>query len=233
MSLTRSRPTLSGKFLRPTPWDSAALGIPTWELLAYSEEALAAAVTTAGHHSIKVDPLADKDLLNRYGFYYCDTLLEPWCTKDRLRPMLNKHANIAPNDDVDAIVAMCADAFVHGRFHRDPQVHRAGSEQRYERWARQLCVESRVFALYWQNARAGFIACNGTALVLHAVAPEFRGRGLARFWWSAVCGVLFEEGADEVRSSISAGNMGALNLYASLGFAFRRPCDAYHFVASD
>ena len=62
-----------------TPWDTAVFGIFTGELTEYSESALCAAVAHSGHYTLKVDSLADKRLLHEYGFYYCDTLLEPWC----------------------------------------------------------------------------------------------------------------------------------------------------------
>ena len=71
--------------IRPTPWDSAVFGIPTWELTNYSEETLYKYAQLAGHQTLKVDPLIDKRLLYAQGFYYCDTLMEPRCDAARLR----------------------------------------------------------------------------------------------------------------------------------------------------
>ena len=59
--------------IKPTPWDTVAFGMPTWEVCEYSTVALQQVVMTKGHHTLKVDPLADKRLLHEYNFYYCDS----------------------------------------------------------------------------------------------------------------------------------------------------------------
>ena len=75
---------------------------------------------------------------------------------------------------------------------------------------------------------AGFIGHDSSKLVLHAVAQQYRGKGYSKYWWSAVCSEILAAGHDEVKSSISAGNPAAVNLYASLGFSFRNSQDIYH-----
>ena len=72
------------------------------------------------------------------------------------------------------------------------------------------------------------VAVAGNRLVLHAMAPAFRGRGLAKYLWTALVDTLFAHGHDEVSSSISAANIAAANLYQSLGFRWRHPVDVYH-----
>ena len=69
-------------------------------------------------------------------------------------------------------------------------------------------------------------------LALHAVAESHRGRGLARHLWTALCETLFAAGTQQVSSSISVANLAAVNLYAALGFKFRKPKDVYHCVIS-
>ena len=66
--------------------------------------------------------------------------------------------------------------------------------------------------------------------MLHAVAPECRGQGLAKHWWHQAASALLASGQPEVRSSISAANLAVLNLYASLGFSFDHPQDIYHRI---
>ncbi|MDO9053684.1 MAG: GNAT family N-acetyltransferase [Gallionella sp.] len=214
--------------IKPTPWDAAAFGINTWELLDYSEAALQQAAQTAGHHTLKVDPLADKRLLHEYGFYYCDTLVEPHCDAARLRKRQHADATISRVVDVEQAVSICHGAFAHGRFHRDFNLPRAGADLRYDNWLRQLLAAGQVYGLYWQGELAGFIACSGNNLLLHALAEQHRGRGRAKYWWSAVCGELLALGHEEVKSSVSASNLAVLNLYASLGFSFKHPQDIYH-----
>ncbi|MYM30237.1 GNAT family N-acetyltransferase [Duganella sp. CY15W] len=227
-------------FLKSAPWDVAALGYPAWELTEYSAAALAAADTVAGHQTVKLDPLADKGLLHQHGFYYADTLLETVATREQLRALkpLDGHnmsvaakiVSIRRDFDLDAMLAICHGAFAHGRFHRDFQVDPAAAALRYDNWLRQLAAADQVVALYAQDQLAGFIGYHGNALVLHAVAAEFRGRGLAKYWWRQVIVELLNAGHDTVTSSISASNLAVLNLYATQGFSFRHPQDIYHRI---
>ncbi|MBK9161554.1 MAG: GNAT family N-acetyltransferase [Nitrosomonadales bacterium] len=216
------------KLIRQVAWDTVALGMPAWELLEHSAVALQQAVMTAGHHTIKVDPLADKRLLHEHGFYYCDTLIEPHCNAARLRPVRHPDATISKEVDAQQVLAIGHGAFVHGRFHRDFNLGRNVADLRYDNWLRQLLDEEQVYGLYWQGALSGFIGHSGNSLVLHALAEQQRGKGRAKFWWSAACSELLAAGHEEIRSSISASNLGALNLYASLGFSFKHPQDVYH-----
>jgi ribosomal protein S18 acetylase RimI-like enzyme len=228
------------ELLRAAPWDQAAFGMPAWELADYSEAALAAADATPGHQTIKVDPLADKRALHERGFYYTDTLLETWAVRDQLRALkpLDGHnmsvaariVGIGRDFDLGAALAICHGAFAHGRFHRDFQIDPAGASLRYDNWLRQLAAAGQVYGLFAEGELAGFIGYSGNALVLHAVAPAFRGRGLAKYWWRQVISELFAAGHDTVTSSISAANMAVLNLYATQGFSFKNPQDIYHRI---
>ena len=228
------------ELLKAAPWDQAALGMPAWELAEYSAAALAAADATPGHQTIKVDPLADKRALHERGFYYTDTLLETSATREQLRPLkpLDGHnmsvaANIVAIGrafDLEAAVAICHGAFAHGRFHRDFQLDPAGPDLRYDNWLRQLAAAGNVHGLFAEGELAGFIGHSGNSLVLHAVAPAYRGRGLAKYWWRQVIAELFAAGHATVTSSISASNMAVLNLYATQGFSFRNPKDIYHRI---
>lgn len=214
--------------LIPTPWDTKAFGIPTWELRGYTVGALQQAARTTGHHTIKVDPLADKRLLHEYGFYYCDTLIEPYCGSARLRPSHRADTTIGKAPDATQALDICRNAFAHGRFHRDFNLNKDAADLRYYNWLKQLLDAQKVYGLYWQGALAGFIGHNDNSLILHAVAQQYRGKGYSKYWWSAVCSELLASGHDEVKSSISASNLAVLNLYASLGFSFRNPQDIYH-----
>ncbi len=214
--------------IKPTPWDTATFGLPAWELLEYSEAALKEALTTPGHHFIKVNPLEDKRLLHAYGFYYCDTLIEPHCSAARLRTALHPDAAISRAIDTGKVLEIGHGAFDHGRYHRDFNLPRAAADLRYDNWLMQLLEARQVYGLYWQGALAGFICYSDNNLVLHAVAEPYRGRGLSKYWWSAVCGELLANGHGEIKSSISAANMAVVNLYASLGFSFKYPANVYH-----
>lgn len=215
--------------LKPTPWDTRPLNMPTWEVTVYSAEALLQAAETVGHHTLKVDPLADKRLLHEYGFYYCDTLIEPYCTAAQLRTWTHPDAAISKDFDRAALQRICVGAFAHGRFHRDFNLPHAAAEARYVQWLNQLIDNEQVYGLYWQGALAGFIGYSGNNLLLHAIAESHRGKGLAKYGWSLVCTELLQIHPD-IQSSISASNLAVLNLYVSLGCRFRHPQDIYHRI---
>lgn len=214
--------------IKSTPWDTLVFGMPTGELLEYSLAALKQAVQTTGHLTLKVDPLADKRLLHEYGFYYCDTLIEPHCNKARLRATLHPEAIISKEINTEQALAICHGAFLHGRFHRDFNLFRDAADLRYDAWLKQLLETHQVYGLYWQGELAGFIGYHDNSLLLHAMAEKYRGKGLSKYWWSAACAELLASGHDEVKSSISVANLSVLSLYSSLGFSFNNPKDVYH-----
>jgi ribosomal protein S18 acetylase RimI-like enzyme len=219
----------SGELIRRTPWDRAALGCDSFELADAGAEALAQA-TAPGHYTVKVDPLSDKRLLHENGFYYCDTLLEPYCTRERLAGATHPDAQLTREAPLADVLRIGHGAFSHGRFHRDFGIPRERADRRYDGWLEQLHQAGKVCGLLHRGTLAGFIAAEDARLVLHAVAQPHRGRGLAKYWWTALCRELFAAGHREVTSSISATNAPALNLYASLGFRMRNALDVYHRV---
>ncbi len=204
-------------------------GFRTAEIRQYSAHALRQALETPGHYTIKVNPLESKELLHEYGFYYCDTLIEPYCTLNRLKKISCTEATVSrQNVEWSGVLAICHGAFEHGRFHRDFNLRRDLADDRYDKWLAQLYANKCLYGLFWRNELAGFIGYSENQLVLHAVAKEQRGKGRAKYWWSAVSAELLDAGYKEVASSISASNVAALNLYASLGFSFKSPLDIYH-----
>lgn len=213
--------------IRATPWDTAAFGMPTWELTEYSEAALQQASQSMGHYTLKVDPLADKRLIHEHGFYYCDTLIEPFCNATHLSEAQHPNATISKTVDRTQALNICHGAFSHGRFHRDFNLPKASADRRYNSWLEQLLDSQSVYGLYWQGSLGGFIGYSGDKLVLHAVAEDYRGKGISKYWWRAVCNELLHNGHD-ITSSVSATNLAAVKLYASLGFQFRNPQDVYH-----
>ena len=200
----------------------------TAEIVEYSEAALNAISRIPGHYTIKVDPLSDKHLLHEHGFYYCDTLIVPRCTAQKLVRIDHPDATILRQTEWEKLLPICHGAFAHGRYHRDFNLGKTGADLRYDNWLRQFHEMDAVYGLYWINELVGFIAHDANKLVLQALAESQRGRGRAKYWWSAVSSDLLATGHDDVRSSISAANLSALNLYASLGFSFCQSMDVYH-----
>ncbi len=214
--------------IRRIEWDSAAFGRDCFEIDGLDDAALQDAARRPGHYTIRVDALAAKDLLHRHGFYYCDTLVEPFCPRERFTGHADARAQFSRDTTLDAVLKICHGAFSHGRFHRDFHLSTAQADLRYDNWLRQLHAAGHVYGLMFDGQLAGFIAVDGGRLVLHAMAAEFRGRGIAKYLWTAVCAELYRQGHAELGSSISAANVAAATLYATLGFRFRRPVDVYH-----
>lgn len=215
--------------IEPAPWDARALGMEAFEVKRVTPEAMALVARTPGHYTAKVDPLASKRLLHESGFYYCDTLLEPRCARDEL--IEHPRAGIRVSSDVALarLQGLCHGAFSHDRFHRDFDVPAAGADARYDNWLAQMHAAGQVYGVSIDGDLAAFIALVGNRMVLHAVARSRRGEGLAKYLWSAACRHFFDEaGVPELESSISAANLAAVNLYASLGFRFRKAVDVYH-----
>jgi ribosomal protein S18 acetylase RimI-like enzyme len=214
--------------IRRVEWDSVAFGRDCYEITALEEQALRAAASQPGHYAIKVEPLGSKALLHKYGFYYCDTLVEPYCQRERFHGYYDPRAHCSRDAVLGDLLAICHGAFEHGRFHRDFNLPHAQADLRYDNWLRQVHTAGKAYGLYFDQQLAGFMAVNGGRLVLHAMASTFRGRSLAKFLWTTVCDDLFAQGQAEISSSISVANIAAANLYARLGFRFRHPVDIYH-----
>jgi len=219
---------LNTKHFKHAPWDESVFKTPCYEIIDPNTQVLQESASHTGHYTIKIDPLADKTLLHRFGFYYTDTLIEPYCNQDRF--IAHTHPNVSIDTDcpLNELLPMCDNSFLHGRFHRDFNLPRAQADQRYKQWLAQLHATGHVFALRHNHDLAGFIAYSGGKLLLHVIDAPFRGRGLAKYMWSAVIQQLFHDGKKEIRSSISAANLAVLNLYISLGFRFDKAQDIYH-----
>jgi GNAT superfamily N-acetyltransferase len=214
--------------IEPVPWDTAAIGVPCFALREASPEAMAQLRQARGHFTVRIDPRASTQLLHENGFAYRDTLIQPECERERFVARASAAATATRTTKLEAVLAICHGAFTHDRFHRDFTVERARADDRYDRWLAQLHAENRVFGLVHEGELAGFIAAIGGRLALHALAPRFRGKGLAAGLWTAVCREVYAAGEPVITSSISAANLAALNLYASLGFRFRDAVDIYH-----
>ena len=181
-----------------------------------------------GHFTLRVDPLASKKLLVDHGFYYCDTLLEPFARQNSFISFHHDSMEISTTVPLSDLLEICDGAFAYGRFHRDFNLNPIAADERYNNWLSQLYEESTVFALLHERQVAGFFACIGGKIVLHALADDFKGKGLAKYFWSRACTELFKNGHPELSSSVSAANLAVMNLYISLGFRFRNPCEVYH-----
>ena len=216
-------------YLIETPWDSIAFGIKTYEILELSTAAFDLSLKNKGHYTVKVDPVCYKKILHDYGFYYCDTLIEPYCSEGKFINFEHNEILVSQEIKLNDVVDVCHGVFAHGRFHRDFNIDRDLADLRYDNWITQIYDAGGVFGLLYKGELAAFIGLTDNKLVLHAVSEKFQGKGLAKYLWSAACREFFRV-HEELISSVSAANVAVINLYASLGFRFRNPVDVYHKV---
>jgi ribosomal protein S18 acetylase RimI-like enzyme len=214
------------------PWDSRALGFYAYEIRQVSEEALQYAETVKGHLTARVDPLADKKILHEHGFYYCDTLIEPYCLKQDFMYFNNDKLKVckSDNNDIDQLYHISLTSFKYDRFHRDFNIEKSIADLRYAFWLEELHKNENVLSLYHGKELAGFFAHVNNKVALTALKQEYRGKGLAKCFWSLAYSMIFKMGFNEAISSVSAANTAILNVYTRLGFKFRNPKDIYHKV---
>ena len=225
-------------FIKKTPWDSKVFGINTFEIVYNSEEkeilnqVLKKIVSEnqVGHYTIKVNPLFCKNILHEYGFYYCDTLIEPYCNSENLMIFNKEGISLLSSVPLEELVKISNSAFAYGRFHRDFKINKNQADSRYNSWLKELYQEKKVWGIMYYEELAGFWGFSKNKIVLHALSNQYRGRGMAKYFWSKACQQLFSRGYSELTSSISAANLAVLNLYSSLGFKFRNSVDVYHLL---
>ncbi|MDQ0156904.1 GNAT family N-acetyltransferase [Robertmurraya andreesenii] len=216
------------KFIMLTPWDEKIFGIKTYEIIEYNEKSLEQIINLKGHFTIKSPPLSNKSLLHKYGFYYVDTLLEPFCKQQNLIKFEDSNIQISKEVNLEDILPICNGAFVYGRFHKDFNLPDNLCDNRYNTWLREMYYEDNVFGIYYNGDIAGFFGYREDKILLHALSDEYRGKGLGKYFWYAAYDYLFNKGYKVLSSSVSASNLAIVNLYISLGFKFRNPLEVYH-----
>lgn len=215
-------------YLIKTPWDSKIFGINTYEVVSISDEVMKKISGMKGHFTVRISPALSSKVVNDYGFYYCDTLIEPYCSKQNFKCFGNKDINISYKSGIDNLMKISNGAFICGRFHRDFNIDKKLADLRYDNWLKEFYKSGNVLGLIYKNDLAGFWCVAGNKIRLHAIGKNYKGKGLGKYLWSAACMELFRQGHKELISSISTSNAAILNLYASLGFKFRNPVDIYH-----
>ncbi|WP_152655160.1 GNAT family N-acetyltransferase [Oceanobacillus sp. CFH 90083] len=219
------------EYLEPTPWDSRNFPLATFQLTEYSEAALQATEEVEGHFTIKVDPLADKSLLQKYGFYYADTLMEPYCNRDKFLKKVAGDVIFHEDYDAEEILAIAEEAFQGGRYHRDFQVPNEMADLRYRNWVKDLMDQKLLLAFKQGGCVKGFFAYQQENILLMAMHKDIRGQGFARPFAAACVKEQFERtGKEQLITSISPSNPASLNVFIGLGFRLRAGKDIYHKV---
>jgi len=214
--------------IETTPWDARVFGIETYEITLLNQEVINEALKAPGHYTVKVDPLSSKKLLHDNGFYYCDTSAELYCPRERFVDWKDEKVSISRDMALSDLLAMSRGSFIFGHFHRDFNMDAKCADRRYDNWLTELHKEDKVAPIVYAGEPASFMAHTGNRFLLGAVGEKFRGRGLGKYLWSAVCREVFSADYAQILSPISLCNTVVLNLHISLGFIARNPRDVYH-----
>ncbi len=215
-----------------TPWDREVFGVETYEIIAHGNGSLnpevEALVQNPGHYTLKVNPLSSKEDIQQLGFYYVDTLIEPFCKESDFRPHSHPSAYLQDQMTSKELEPLVLGVFKHGRFHRDFNLDPHLSDLRYLNWASQLNQSGQLIGLGFDQNLIGFFAFDKAKILLHSILPTYQGKGLGKYLWTPACQRLFAQGNSEIYSSVSTANLAIVNLYISLGFKMRNPLDVYH-----
>lgn len=226
----------NNNYIKQTFWDQKVFQINTFEIPVESEETLSSKINQIkenpepGHYTIKVNPLWNTKILADSGFYYCDTLIQPYCDPQSFIFHHHPQVSISLKNSLEELLTICNGAFAYGRFHRDFNIDQQKADLRYNSWLSQLFQEQKVWGLIYDQELVGFWAFSEQNIVLHALKSEYRGKGMAKYFWSNACQEMFKSGYQEIISSISASNLAILNLYRSLGFKFKNAQNVYHLL---
>ena len=219
----------SGKpLLFETPWDKRIFGFDTYELGEASEAALRATGDRRGHFTVRVDPLEDKALLGKFGFYYVDTLVQPFAAPERILFHDDPAASVRLSEDSARLRDVANGAFTFARFYKDRAIPRDLANRRYQAWLEELFSKGCVLDLLYGGETAGFLAFEKGKIILHTLDERHRGRGLGKVLWSAALRRMILDHPSEIVSSVSITNLAVMNLYVSLNFRFRNAKDVYH-----
>lgn len=181
--------------------------------------------------------LSVRHLLSLLGFEFVELTLHPEVSlKNRVEPY-EKHFEMraVSGPEVELILLESEHAFQYSRFFRDPFVPTENAALRFREWVRSsIGVANKNTWLFLDSLGkplAFFVDRQDgdqRFLELTAMLETSRGLGLARKVWETYLFAQKLEGADTVKTNISAENSAVVALYPKLGFSFAMPSIAMH-----
>jgi len=150
-------------------------------------------------------------------------------------PESDMPVTLARPDDADACIEIGRTAFVHDRFHADPEIDDADANTLKAAWVRNSLVGRADASLVVSdgNRACGFVLCmrNGEDAVIDliAVAPGCQGRGYGR---ALVAGALahYAGKAATMKVGTQAENRVSVELYRRVGFCVGCTARTFHWV---
>jgi ribosomal protein S18 acetylase RimI-like enzyme len=167
--------------------------------------------------------------LQTAGFQWQELVVHPTLCTAGLGELDQDEIGEATDDERAAVEAIAAASFVHQRFHVDPRFPRELADARYAQWIQRSWddPQDRFLVLRQGGQVAGFwlweMQDRSAYLHLTAVAPGFQGQGLGRRLWTAGASYLAGQGAEGIRTTVSAANLPVVSLYGRLGWRLQDP----------
>lgn len=180
-----------------------------------------------------------RSALDRAGFRFVDMTLEPSLAglQTAHLPKCRFPVRAARPEDGDAIRAIAATSFVHGRYHADPLFPRELANLRYRNWVSRALSspgpEDSILVLEQGGRVRGFfhvvVSDSSADLRLVAVSEEVKSTIIGFELYVATLHEMRRRGIQRVTSVISATNTAVLNVHAKLGFRFDNCRLIYHW----
>jgi hypothetical protein len=186
------------------------------------------------HSIVRIDcnDFATRSLFSKLGFTNVETTYEISCRAKNLKNLNTrsmKNKTIMESCNLNDLKKLSHDIFEHGRFAEDFNIGRELSNKRNSYWVSQLYEEGhpRKF-LFNKGELIGFMFYKqegeNVRLILGGVSPRYSHVALK--FWSQVFSNISED--QTIHTSISANNLGVVNLYSHFGFKFNNSLVGYH-----
>ncbi len=238
------------------PWDSETFGFTVGQIEAIdvgSGDSVAAVLGDFRQWAESVDArlvscrlnhqqLGASMALEREGFRFVEMVFSPRMSllQELDRPTVGVSIQRVAPVDVKLIADVAYSAFTTGRIALDSRLDPTLGHQRYADWVRRgAAAEGQdLLKVLLGDEIAGFFLVeprDDGVIYWHltALAPKWRGRGIALSVWQAMLQRHRDEGLAAVQTTISGHNLAVLNLYARLGFSFTSASMTFHWIADE
>jgi hypothetical protein len=238
--------------ITPTPWDSRALLIDTYEL--HIPEISPDGVDVAKNHLLQLTAVKKPSLfycrvnsnsssqiklLHLSGFLNCETQLHvfknslhKYTAPIEIGKKRLKIKNATPDDYLE-VASLAKSVFNYSRFHEDPFLDKKLVNKRMGMWAVDMFTQG-IPLIVSRNVAGGLDAFlfyridqgGKVELILGGCLPD---KGfLAPFFWASFIEFFIDKGYKKIETKISASNIVIVNIYITFGFSVKETLLDFH-----
>jgi hypothetical protein len=229
---------------RFNPWDHESTGLKISEILDFQlgdhfvhvyDQYKKYCIANNIDHSMARISSKDQQVkltLSSFGFLNVETTYEISCRAKNLKNINTKdikNKTLETECDISDLQSLASSIFDYGRFSEDVLIGKDLANKRYGHWAKQLCESgvSRKF-LFSKDELIGFmfydVQGSEVKLILGGLSRSYSHLG-QKFWSQVFLSIPND---CIISTSISANNLGVLNLYSRFGFNFNNSLAGYH-----